>query len=306
MLRAENLIVEGKYYVGIPSSTEADKYFLNIRRMLSDYLYGAGYYEYNIISPFSKNYFSMNFRLGTKGIVPPKRKYLFKKIEPDFLDCLEYIRIDYPLEISTVFKLEEKKILIETTSKPVVLFKFIQLHKKPVLNEFRLSCILETNKTFIHQLMSSIHAVPINKPQAKAELKKIYLHDTLEGLELDNLANILERGILKISRGNTEDGLTDLRSSLEIFLYEMVKKINVKPEPQDKIKANLNILKNNGYINDRMFNLIHQVFYNWIFSYLSDKPIHKREILNTNDAEFVYHLVEEFMDYIIKKVVYRV
>jgi len=101
--------------------------------------------------------------------------------------------------------------------------------------------------------------------------------------------------------------LTDLRSSIEIFLVEIVKKIGEKPAPQDKVDTNLNILRTNGYIDDRFFNLLHDVLYKWLWSYLcSNKGVHKREKVNIYEAEFVIHIFEEFMDFLIKKVVYRI
>lgn len=115
----------------------------------------------------------------------------------------------------------------------------------------------------------------------------------------------MKNGKMKIERGDIEDGLTDLRSSLEMFIKALVEKIGEKPNEQQKLRENLDILKNKGYIEEKIISLINNILCSWLYQYLSDKPVHKREKLNLKDAEFLFSVFEECAEYLLNKVIYR-
>lgn len=303
------MIVEGKYYINVGSQDHV-KVFRDVKNRIIEYLLNSGYIPYtNEIPMISSNFLSMTYGLRMECHSQQDQQVfrLFsRKKKITYFDSLEKIKFDHPFMITINFRFEsEKRLIIHVISKPTYYYQITQLQAKPYLDEFKLSSIIELNKEFIHQSMMAVHAFVLESPKAKSEVVKIHFRDRLDSFNLKDLRVLLEKGATKIENGNTEDGLTNLRSSLELFLVKMVEKIGEKSASQERVKDNLNILKNKGYIDERVFRLVQDILYSWLDKYLSDKPVHKREQLNLYDSKFLYTIFEDVMDFILNKVMFR-
>jgi len=195
MLLAENITIEAKY--GMRFGPEKyEKYFQFIKEKLISYLTGLGFIYQNPNTVFS-NFFTMTFQFGLESNIKPEpsRKLFLKKKSKNYLDCLREIKPSLPFLITIHFHFMNSDLLeIHIISKPAVYFQFTQLRKKPYLNEFELSCVIDENKEFVNEIMSAIHAEVIDKPHAKSEMMKIYLHDKLDEVGLENIRTLLENG----------------------------------------------------------------------------------------------------------------
>ena len=182
----------------------------------------------------------------------------------------------------------------------MVLFKMRNLSMRPKIDEFDLSDIVENNKQFINQVMIGNLARILKEPHALSEYTLTLTVEKLDKYGFLRVAELLKEGQKKIEKGCTEDGLTDLRESLAIFVEELVRKIGQKPT--NKISENLKMLEEQGYIDHWSCDAVHKFLYNWIYSYLSAKPVHGREKLKFDDAKFLYKIAEEIMSYLSEKI----
>lgn len=314
MVRVENLIVESKCFISPKVETQT------IKKMLTAFMVKKNYGSEDAISNFFQDGFlTMVFYWMPK---PPRIPYSLKIKEFCGLISKEEInqqmhfaelgttRDDLPFKITffiTPSKLQDRGgFIINIRSEPVILFKMRQLENfRPKIDEFEYSNIIENNKQFLNEIMVAIVGTIIERPKAIVEDIKTPITEKLEKSGFEKISQLLIQGKLKIERGDIEDGLTDLRSSLEMFISELVEKIGRKPYQQNKIKDNLNVLKDDGYIDERICGLIVNILYNWLYRYLSDKPVHKREKLNLNDAKFMFSILEENMEYLLNKVISR-
>lgn len=299
MINAEHLVISGKFLFDSWKGLEG----LNaLKRGLDVYLKNNGYIPLGINN--LKDFLSMQYILDLSH---SKGKSLFKKKEKfDELNVLRGVRKDFPYLIDLLLKISKEGIIIEIISKPAFFFQIAQLNVNPSLNDFDYSMIIHTNKEFIIKIMCAICAKEIESPKQMLEMSKIYLRDKLDSFGLKEIRELLERGLSKVDVGYTEDGLTDLRSSLEKFLVRMVERIGEKSEDQKEVKKNINLLKDKGFIDEKIFYPLFDILYKWLYSYLSQKPVHKRELLNKYDANFLFNIFEEVMEYILYKIMYRV
>jgi len=111
----------------------------------------------------------------------------------------------------------------------------------------------------------------------------------------------MKKGQKKIQNGNTEDGLTDLREAISLFVAELVKRVGKKSA--GSVSKNLALLKELGYMDHWSQDLVDKNLSDWIYRYLSAKPVHGRERLSFDDAEFVYKLAEDILSYLSEKIV---
>ncbi len=133
--------------------------------------------------------------------------------------------------------------------------------------------------------MASFGAMVIEEPET---LAKIVFTPTLEKLDKHGfvaVTNLMKEGQLKIQKGNTEDGLTDLREAIALFVAELVRRAGKKSAGS---VSRLALLEELGYVDHWSHDLIDKNLNDWIYRYLSAKPVHGRERLSAIDAEFVY------------------
>lgn len=310
MLNAEHLTIEGEFFVRC-DKTNFGKVVTNLKTRLEVYMGQTGYTKIGR-SIYGQEFFSAEYMLNkaVRDASKPKKKFDIPKLlgeDPveDIRKTLYSIRLDYPYIIKFLFYMDSEGIIIKAISKPVFFFRIIQLHEVPDLAEYHYSYIVKTNQEFLQEVMCAVGATEIKSPAPQFIIKKTSLGARLSKINLNELKQLLEDGMNKLEKGDSEDGLGDLRACLEKFLVEMVRRIGKKPFSQQKVKNNLNILKDEGYIDQQVFQLVLNILYNWLYSYLSD-IVHKRKSLNFNDSKFLFFLFEGTMDYILNKVLYKI
>jgi len=221
-----------------------------------------------------------------------------------YLDSLREIRDDFPFKLSfwlAPWKIGDKSgILINIRSEPTKLFKVKSLGLKPFPDELLYSIIISTNKYFVEEIIHALGAIVVEEPTSIGEYIRTPTMDKLEKFGFNKTFELLRRGKNKIERGDTEDGLTDLREALNKFISEMVKRKGSKPTKQ--LPKDLKTLYEMKLINKTMYTVIRRFIYDWIYAYLSAKPVHQRERINYDDANFLFSISEEIMSYLIDKI----
>ncbi|KPV61927.1 MAG: hypothetical protein AOA66_1600 [Candidatus Bathyarchaeota archaeon BA2] len=222
-----------------------------------------------------------------------------------FSKSLRRTRDDVPFKVTFSIipsKLQDKEGFITTIrSEPVILFKMRNLGMRLSLDEFDYSNIIENSKQFINEIMLGIGAKVLEKAKAIAEYTKTPTLEKLEKFGFKKIASLLRQGKIKIERGDTEDGLTNLREALRDFVSEAVRIRG--GEPKSSITKDLDVLKELGYIDKWMYEVTHDFLYKWIYRYLSAKPVHRRERINFDDAKFLFSVSEEIMSYLLEKII---
>lgn len=311
-MKAENLVIHGKYSMPIVAKSGEDllKHLSTFQKLLIKYMDYERYVT-DTSNLFSSSFFTIVFMRSAYEYPVPfwlKFKSIFKDSKAEiqkskyFLN-LNQTRDDYPFKVEFRFSYEENGYIIAVLAMPAVYFKINQTGYKPFLNDFQYSNVILTNKEFIRSVMVAIGAKEIEEPDAISTVAITSISDKLEFFGYPKIKNLLENGISKTNRGFQEDGLTDLRAALEQIIIEMVKKIGAVPK--NKIFENLNILKQNGYIDENLYSIIHNTLYEWIYRYLSNTAIHKRDKISIDDAKLLFSMSEIIISYLIEKVVNR-
>jgi hypothetical protein len=318
MITAKNLIFEGEYFYPIREPSEG---FITLKKGLTEYLYSQQFALVNSnLNPFTiTNFFSLKFipmGVGSIGDIPIKYRILEKfgrrhTVEQYKYDqWIKYQRVENPFIVQINVRLQEKGFNLKVIVKSLCYQKLAQSYiKSSQIDQDKYNFIEAEICNFIEEIMSAIHAKELKPPKAQSILNRFRLSPKLDSLGFKSLAELLDRGYSKIQNGKIEDGLMDLRSTFEEFLVECVKLIGEKPESQQKVKDNLCILKNKGYLDDKMFELLKGVLYSFLYSYLSEIPSHKREksgLLNEFDANYSFLLFEDTMDLLLNKILKRV
>jgi len=101
---------------------------------------------------------------------------------------------------------------------------------------------------------------------------------------------------------NFFDGLTDLRTAIEFFLFDLITKIGDTPRSQDKVAANITKLQQLGYLNGQMEGLLTQTLVNGVWVKLLDDAVHGRKSFSLFDSRFFFNLSEDTFDFLIEKV----
>ncbi|HYD03690.1 MAG TPA: hypothetical protein VEC16_05320 [Alphaproteobacteria bacterium] len=318
MITADNLIFEGEYSVDVKNS-EVTQTFKDVCKMLNTFLSREHYYSTNQINAdlikgerlFLSTKYHHDFALINKKA--NKVKNLFKtpkSFEEQLLEQFNQIRHDLPQEIEIRLKLDATEIIVQIISRPYAL---IHLAKGTItidaINSFQYSTIESNNLDFIKYIATTLHAKEIKAPQARSFKKRFRLSEKLENIGHSELSALLDRGHSKIENGQIEDGLSDLRTVLEKITVKLVEKIGQSPETQTKIKENLDILRKNKYLDDRMFEMVKNILASFIDNYLSQIPSHHRdkyELLNAIDAKFVFLFFEDTLEHLIEKISKRI
>jgi hypothetical protein len=314
MIQVENLIVEAVCH--IQSKIDSENIIKSIdliKGNLTQFMFNNGFYACDEPNFFRTRFLSMAFlrelpetesrisEKAKKNIGLISKKELGRK---KFFKSLLNTRDDIPYKVSFCLvpkRLEETDGFVVTIrSEPVVLFKMRILNMRPKIDEFDLSDIVENNKHFINQIMIGNLARILKEPHALSECTFTLAVEKLDKFGFVRVAELLKQGQEKIEKGGTEDGLTDLREALAIFVEELVRKIGQKPT--NKIGENLKTLEEQGYIDHWSCDAVHKFLYNWIYGYLSAKPVHGREKIKFDDAKFLYKIAEDIMSYLSEKV----
>lgn len=315
MIQVENLIVEAECHIQAKTDTENIVKSIDlIKGNITQFMYNNGYDPCDEPNFYKTRFLSMTFlrilpetgtRFSEKAKISVGLSTKRELEQQKFFKSLSSSRDDVPYKVSFCLvpkKLEETEGFVVTIrSEPLILFKMRNLNMRPKIDEFDLSDIVESNKHFLNQVMIGNLARIIKEPHAIAEYTQTPTVEKLDKYGFVRVAELLKHGQEKIGKGNTEDGLTDLREALAIFVEELVRKIGQKPT--NKIPENLKTLEEQGYLDHWTYDAVHKFLYNWIYGYLSAKPVHGREKLKFDDAKFIYNIAEDIMNYLSEKVV---
>ena len=318
MPRAENLTVTGKCF--LPTKLE-DKIIPRLKFAISEYMLKSGYIRQDVINPFLDDpYLCLKFMLGAGDYGVSfrlrllRRFNLISKSKYNTELYFSYLRTkvdDVPFEVTFIITPPEYKekegVGIEIISKPAISFKINQLHANFPYDEFKYSKILASNIEFIYEIMKALNSNITENPAVisdySKEMYKLPIIYELEKYGFHKVAKIFKEGLNKLKNGKVKDSLDELRAVIEIFTKEIADKKGDKNYPQDKIKNNIEVLKTANILNDEMSGILISVYYNNLYSYISDNVSHKRNELVIRDGEFIFSLVEDYIKYIIKKAV---
>ncbi|MHA1679357.1 MAG: hypothetical protein ACTSW3_11395 [Promethearchaeota archaeon] len=316
MVKASNFIIKGK---GFYKSELNKKQLSKVKKSINSYLTKKYYSTGNIIDDISEDFFlCKTYYYTSKEDIPLNLKIrksfgMIGETEYNFLIHANWLRgklNDLPYEIDTIISYGEyeghKGISVEIISKPLILFKMKQLNYKYVPDDFSYSVIINSNVDFVYKLLKALGVVIIDSPSVMKDLsEEIYstpLIKQLKGYGYKKCAKVLEIGLNKLKSGDVRESLDELRSVLEIFTMRICNRISKKKLPQSNVKGHINIIKEKGFIDGGMSGIIISVYTNKLYPYISD-IIHKRKEISISDAEFIYGLIESYIEYLIKKVI---
>ena len=230
------------------------------------------------------------------------QKIIFKKHFKGLSNMID----DLPYRVTIHFKSQKIEhipcLFIKIICEPTILQKkrqFLGFEMK--LNDFKISRIVETNRQFIENFFLAFNVEILEAPQTKGGYVKTKVIERLEILEFKEACNLLKEGYLKIKKGDTEDGLTNLRSVWEIFIADLVRKKEEKPHRQADFKKNLMILKEKGFLNVESFNIILKNIETLFGQYLSNGAVHKRKKVGFREASHLFYIFEENIDFLIDR-----
>jgi hypothetical protein len=312
---AENFAVKGMFFVPKPEKIDTSKFFESLQNAIIDYMLSKGY-TYSGPSSFFFKYTELEFYLSrteASSFVDKIRKALNKnrynwKI---YSQSLAKTRDDMPWRVKIYlyfgkFKENKKGIILEIISEPVIFYKIVQLKKNPNVERSDYTYIIYTNREFVEGIAKSIDAFTIKEARPLSNYVKTEISGKLKKFGFLEESELLEKGRKRIETGEIENGLLDLRSAMEVFFFNLVKrKTKLKPATQDKIKANLEKLGNAGYLDNEMKGFLISICHQKIYNVLSDQPAHKREPIKEQyslfEARLFFNLVENIFDYLIER-----
>ena len=310
-MNPENIIIEGKGY--LETSRDLVDATKDLKHFITKYLANKQYSTEDIQTYFSENNFlTMSFRLHVEEEKEKKFQKLIGTLKfwedqdknDGWCKALKNIqpRVPFRITVNLTMSPKDRRIYIKVRSEPALLYKR-RAYGYSNLNEFDIKDAIVSNSFFASDLLESFNTTIIDEPKP---LDPIYHSDTIQKLEnlgFNKIASLLRRGKSRIYKeAEIEDGLTDLRSSFELFLELIVQRIG--GVPKKKIGENLQILKDKGFLNPYIFQLINSIT-SKLNGYLSEVPVHDREKMSLADANFSFSALELIMDLIIDKALYR-
>jgi hypothetical protein len=304
---AENYVVKGSFFSYRQKDEELSVFFQKTKNKITDYFHYQAYVDSSPGSIFS-SYAEMQFKILIENEIPQKgllSKFRKKEEEPYFKK-LRITRRGTPWIVKLNFYpgkfLDADGLNIDIISEPAIFYQIDQLGWNIPIDRKEYSFITYSNTQFIIGLANAMLWSTIKDPKPLQYYSKTELSQKMRKYNFEKIADLLEKGTTKIEIGNSDDGLMDLRSAIEIFLVDLIKRIGESPHPQDKVSANIEILEKLGYLDGKMKGLIIQTLYNGVWSKISDTAVHKREPFNLFDARLCFNVTEEIFDYFIEKV----
>jgi len=314
----KNLIIKGKFFQLSNEGATIDsqvEHFKRMKKIVYQYLYDSGYDQISP-QPTTYNYAIMEFYQAIVKSPESKGKFssrLFgnkQETRNNYLKQLENIKDSsawhvticcYPNVIDG-----KKTIIVEITSEPAIIHKYQQLKYQPSLTQDDIDLIIYENQEFISRLATAVFLNPLTEPTPLGTFVKTNISTKLRAFGFEKTANLYDKGRDEIEHGKTENGLVDLRSTLEQFLVEIIQHRNGTPANPDKIKININEIKDLGIIDDEMAKLLVEVLVHGVYSNLSNTT-HSRESVDLFDARLYFDLVEKIFDFLLEKgVKYRI
>lgn len=309
MVVVENLIVKGKYFFVAKSERVED-----LKDILQEYLVKKGYAPEGTRNLFFKDrFFTANYRLFFGKLKMPWR-YKWKKaigllsqedIETKiYFEELATKRKEIPFEIKISLSLQKfngiEGITIEVMSKPVAYYQITQMNKNLYLDKIDYSLIKHENTEFIRELMASIHANCLSEPNLLSSYIQTEMSQKLRSYKFEKIASLLEEGKKKLEIG--ENAVGDLIGVIEIFLVELITKLNITPAGLHQPEKNISKLKEAGFLNERTEGTIQSSLFNAVYRKLKDID-HKKEDIDYFDLVLYYGITESIIDYLLDKII---
>ena len=304
---AENFVVKGSFFSFKHNDEDLKDLFQKTKIEVTDYFQSQGYINTSADSFFT-SYAEMQFKIS----IPPNapKKGLLSRFRKDeegpYYKKLKTTRRGTPWIIKLYFypgKVREMNGLnIDIISEPAIFYQIDQLGWNVPFDGQEYSFITYSNTQFVIGLAKAMLWTTKKEPLPVQHYSKTELSQKMRQYNFGKIADLLEKGMAKVEIGYSEDGLTDLRSAIEIFLVELIKRLDHTPHPQDKVGANIDILEKMGYLDGKMKGLIIQSLVNGVWSKISDTATHKRESFNLFDARLFFNISEEIFDYFIEKI----
>jgi len=305
---AENFVVKGSFFAFRQNEEDIVEHFKMIREKVDTYCFSQGYTNVTP-EPFFGRYGEMRFDLAISPTKPNNGllSKLKRNREDPYFAKLRVTRKGTPWTVKIYFYPGTYQNIngfnIDIISEPAIFFQIDQLGFDTPIDSKDYSFITYPNIQFVHGLAKAMLWSTITEPRPLQYYLNTELTLKLRKYNFEKPGDLLEKGSSKIEMGASEDGLTDLRSAIEIFLVELVNHLGQKPHPQDKVEANIEILEKMGYLDGKMKGLIVKTLVNGVWSKISDTATHKREPFNLFDARLCYNITEEIFDYFIEKIV---
>lgn len=302
-MQVDNFITEGTCLIKDSSTIERiDK----LKEIIKKFMHVQNYLCQDIENSNSLKFILRTISREEEMSLNSRKRFLGKKNLQDarskkHMQNIRLLRDDLPYIIRIFFSIEKKDVIVKIISEPMVLQKIRQLSISPPTDAFKISDIVSNNKIHIEEIFSIIGGKIIENPKTRLMKLKDKTIKRLNILGLKEISKLLIEGKEKIENGNFTDGLSDLRSSWEKFIKKII--IKTGRSPVNKVKKNLQMLKDNGRITTNSYDVAYITQH--IYSYLSDKPVHNRIGTNITDAKFLFSLIEISMDFILDKVILK-
>ncbi|MGV9141953.1 MAG: hypothetical protein ACOC1X_03350 [Promethearchaeota archaeon] len=320
-MEAENFVVKGRFFVPLPKDEEKSGYsttrfIIDIKNMVIENLTSKGYL-YSGPASIVYNYFELEFRMIYYSKLSITDR-LFRFVNPEKKQAENYFknlgesRDDIPWKVRVYLYMGNHKgfqgIFLDIISESAIFYKIVQLGKNPDIGKQKYKYVIYTNKGLVESVAKSIHSLTIDDPMPLLHFISTNVCNKLQEFGFVDESKLIEKGKGRIETGNIEDGLIDLRVALETFFHNIVKNnTELKPAPQDKIRANIEKLEKSGYLTGDVKGLLIKLAYNSLYIILSDQPTHKREPIkeqcNLFDARLFFELSENIIDYLLERVV---
>lgn len=306
---AENIVVKGEFFQTVREKDSVEQ-FKSIKRRLIDYFSSKGYMHYSPDSySFLYHYAELEFWIS----IPHKQKkqswFPSKKSQiPSYSDILKKTRNSVPWCVKVYIFPEKRKdyniLKVEIITEPAFFYKVDQnIIENCPLNQDDYSFIIYKNKEFIEGVSKANLLSTINPPKVLNEYIQTEVSRKIRNYGFTRVSEILEKGRNEVEFGKSENGLLDLRSALEIFLFKLIEELGEIPHSQDKVKANIDKLSSLGYFDNGAQSLLTKIMYSGIYNFLSDGPNHKRKTMNLFDSRLCFNITEQFFDYCLDKII---
>jgi hypothetical protein len=148
-------------------------------------------------------------------------------------------------------------------------------------NEYK--AIQDENTRFIKDIFGTFSCRITDEPHPRARSIS-NISETLKRLKFDKIAKLLEDTQKRIDM-NDPTCLDDLRGAIENFLVELVKRLGKSPAPQRNPDKNLEILKAEGLITSKNYDIINKVLIKQVWGPISglvhERPEWEKSLSNT-------------------------
>lgn len=304
---AENFVIKGSFF-STKMEDDIRQDFARIKDRAILYFSNRGYDNVSA-NPIFGNYAELHFEIN----IPPlkiEKGFLskFKKDEREpYFEKLKVTRKGTPWSVKLYFtpgKLQEiEGFYVDIISEPAIFYQIDQLGWNIPIDAKEYSFIIYPNTQFVKGFANAMPWAVIKEPCALQQYSKTEISQKMRKYNFVKIADLLEKCELKIEMGNSEDGLTDLRSAIEIFFVDLIKQLGQTPQPQDKVKPNIEILEKMGYLDGKMKGFIIKTIVEGVWNKISDTSTHKREQFSLFDSRLFLSVTEDFFDYFIEKVI---